>query len=90
MSNLANKFSIFGGISRALSNRNYRLYWYGQVVTTQGFWIYKIVAGWLMWEMTNSSTWLGALAAGYMLPILFLGPLAVQSPTVMVIDASLS
>ena len=74
MSNITNKFSIFGGISRALSNRNYRLYWYGQVVTTQGFWIYKIVAGWLMWEMTNSSTWLGALAAGYMLPILFLGP----------------
>lgn len=65
---------MFGGISRALSNRDYRIYWSGQVVMVQGFWIYKIVAGWLMWEMTNSSTWLGALAAGYMLPVLLLGP----------------
>jgi MFS family permease len=74
MSNPAKRLYMFGGISRALSNRDYRIYWSGQVVMVQGFWIYKIVAGWLMWEMTNSSTWLGALAAGYMLPVLLLGP----------------
>jgi MFS family permease len=74
MPKLMKKFSIFGGISRALSNRNYRIYWSGQVVMVQGFWIYKIVAGWFMWEMTNSSAWLGTLAAAYMLPVLFLGP----------------
>ena len=74
MSNPEKKLYMFGGISRALSNRDYRIYWSGQVVMVQGFWIYKIVAGWLMWEMTNSSTWLGALAAGYMLPVLLLGP----------------
>ncbi len=74
MPNFQKTFSVLGGISRALSNRNYRIYWTGQAVIVQGFWIYKIVAGWLMWEMTNSSAWLGALAAGYMLPVLFLGP----------------
>ena len=74
MSNSERKNSIFGGIGRALSNRNYRIYWSGQVMMVQGFWIYKIVAGWLMWELTNSSAWLGGLAAGYMLPVLFLGP----------------
>ena len=64
----------FGGISRALSNKEYRTYWFGQIVMVQGFWIYKIAAGWLMWEMTNSSAWLGFLAAAYFLPVLFLGP----------------
>jgi MFS family permease len=74
MPHLIKFFYAFGGISRALSNRNYRVYWSGQAVMVQGFWIYKIVAGWLMWEITNSSAWLGALAAGYMLPVLFIGP----------------
>jgi len=35
----------FGGISRALSNKEYRIYWFGQIVMVQGFWIYKIAAG---------------------------------------------
>ena len=74
MTNPVKTFSIFGGIGRALSNRNYRIYWSGQIMMVQGFWIYKIVSGWLMWELTSSSAWLGGLAAGYMLPVLFLGP----------------
>jgi len=40
----------------------------------QGFWIYKIASGWLMFELTHSPAWLGALGSAYMLPILFLGP----------------
>ncbi len=69
------KFSShFGGISRALANPNYRIYWTGQIVMVQGFWIYKIVAGWLMFEMTHSPAWLGALGSAYLLPILLLGP----------------
>jgi MFS family permease len=69
------KFSShFGGISRALSNPKYRTYWLGQIVMVQGFWIYKIVAGWMMFEMTQSPVWLGALGSAYMLPIFLLGP----------------
>jgi MFS family permease len=74
MPKIESQIPIFGGISRALSNRNYRIYWSGQAIMVQGFWIYKIVAGWLIWEMTNSSAWLGVLAAGYMLPVLVIGP----------------
>ena len=74
MTKLEHFLQSFGGISRALSNKEYRIYWFGQIVMVQGFWIYKIAAGWLMWEMTNSSSWLGFLAAAYFLPVLFLGP----------------
>lgn len=74
MSNTANFLSRFGGISRALSNRNYRIYWLGQVVMVQGFWIYKIASGWLMWELTHSPSWLGALGSAYLLPVFLLGP----------------
>ena len=74
MFNPAILLSYFGGIGRALSTRNYRVYWTGQVVMVQGFWIYKIASGWLMFELTHSPAWLGALGSAYMLPILFLGP----------------
>ncbi|MDP7101794.1 MAG: MFS transporter [Rhodospirillales bacterium] len=71
MFNPATLLSHFGGIGRAFSTRNYRVYWTGQVVMVQGFWIYKIASGWLMFELTHSPAWLGALGSAYMLPVLF-------------------
>ncbi|MBT3990423.1 MAG: MFS transporter [Rhodospirillaceae bacterium] len=74
MSEANNSSSPFGGIGRALSTPNYRTYWIGQIVMVQGFWIYKIASGWLMYELTKSPIWLGALGSAYLLPIFFLGP----------------
>jgi len=74
MFNPATLSSHFGGIGRALATPRYRIYWTGQAVMVQGFWIYKIASGWLMFDLTHSPAWLGALGSGYLLPILFLGP----------------
>jgi MFS family permease len=74
MSEPSKLLSHFGGIDRALSTKSYRTYWTGQVVMVQGFWIYKIASGSLMWDLTESSAWLGALGSAYLLPIFFLGP----------------
>ena len=49
----------FGGFGRALSNRNYRIYWTGQGLHAQGWWLYRIAAGWLMFDLTHSPAWLG-------------------------------
>ena len=68
--------SHFGGIGRALSIRNYRVYWTGQLLMVQGFWIQKISAGYLIYEMTKSPAWLGAIAFGYHIPLLIFGPFA--------------
>ncbi len=66
----------FGGIARALSSRNYRVYWYGHLVSSNGVWIYIISSQWLIFHLTESPAWLGAIGFGYLAPLFFIGPLA--------------
>ena len=66
----------FGGIGRALSERNYRIYWYGHLFSSNGVWIYLLSSQWLMFHLIQSPAWLGAVGFAYMSPVLFLGPLA--------------
>jgi len=65
-----------GGIGRVFTNRNYRLFWTGQLLLNVGNWIYRVSAAWLCWELEHSTAWLGLIAAGTTLPSLILGPLA--------------
>ena len=72
-----NGFSRYlGGISQALSTRNYRVYWYGHLFSAHGVWIYMISSQWLMFHLTSSPAWLGAVGFAYLAPLFFLGPLA--------------
>ena len=66
----------FGGIGRALSNRDYRVYWVGQVLSVQGVWINRVAAGLLIFKLTGSYAWLGAIGFVHLIPMMFLAPLA--------------
>lgn len=44
---------------RALRNRNYRYYFYGQLVSMPGTWMQTIVQAWLVYRLTDSAFWLG-------------------------------
>ena len=66
----------FGGIGRALSARNYRVYWYGHLLSSNGVWIYIVSSQWLIFHLTESPAWLGAVGFGYLAPLFFIGPLA--------------
>jgi MFS family permease len=63
-----------GGIARAFSSRNFRLFWYGHFSFIIGVWVNRASVAWLTWELTNSETWLGYMGAASMVPMLFLGP----------------
>lgn len=65
-----------GGFARALSSRRYRIYWVGQLFHMQGIWFYRIAAGWLMFELTHSPAWLGAIGFAMTAPILLITPIA--------------
>ncbi len=67
--------SLFGGAGRALSNVNFRRYWLGMSVSTAGFWGYRVAIGWLVWELTYSTFWLGLVVFAEMVPMIILGPL---------------
>jgi predicted MFS family arabinose efflux permease len=44
---------------RALSNRNYRLFWVGAFLSNIGTWMQAVAQGWLVLLLTNSAFWLG-------------------------------
>lgn len=69
-------FSIPGGIGRVLAERNFRLYFIGNVASMLGFWVYRAALGWLTWELTQSPRWLGIVGFAGMAPAVFLAPLA--------------
>jgi MFS family permease len=60
---------------RALSHRNYRVFWVGAFLSNCGTWMQAVAQGWLVLELTNSTFWLGldafmATAPGFVLTLI--------------------
>ncbi len=64
------------GILRALANRNYRIYAEGNVISMIGTWVQRVAVGWLAWDLTHSTMWLGLIAFAELLPTVVIGPFA--------------
>ena len=48
---------------RALQHRNYRLFFYGQLVSLTGTWMQQTAMSWLVYDLTGSKFLLGAITA---------------------------
>lgn len=47
------------GMFRALSHRDFRLFWVGAFLSNVGTWMQAVAQGWLVLQLTNSAFWLG-------------------------------
>ncbi len=63
-------------LMRSLRHRNYRLFFFGQAVSTVGTWMQITALGWLVFRVTHSPVWLGVTAFCGRIPVLCLAPLA--------------
>jgi len=63
-------------IRRALRQRNFALFTAGNAVSMIGTWMQRVAVGWLAWELTRSTAWLGLIAFADLFPTVLLGPLA--------------
>ncbi len=61
------------GTFRSMKSRNYRLYFYGQLVSASGTWMQTVALGWLVLRITNSGVAVGVVTALQFLPMLLLG-----------------
>lgn len=61
-------------IGRALSSRNYRLFFSGQTVSLVGTWITRIATSWLVYRLTGSAFLLGLVGFCSQIPTLILTP----------------
>jgi MFS family permease len=64
------------GIARALSSRNYRLFFGGQSVSLVGTWITRIATSWLVYRLTGSAFLLGVVGFCSQIPTLVISPFA--------------
>jgi MFS family permease len=58
----------------SLRHRNYRLYFFGQLVSVMGTWMQTVAQSFLVLDLTHSGTDLGLVTAARFLPILVFGP----------------
>ena len=61
---------------RALKNRNFQLFFSGQIISLVGTWMQTVAEAWLIYRLTGSSVLLGVLGFVGQIPIFLLSPLA--------------
>ena len=62
--------SVFGGIAHALKHGGYRIYMIGHTLAATGRWMKRTAVGWLAWELTESTSWLGIVAFADLVPMM--------------------
>lgn len=65
-----------GSMFRALSSRNYKLFFVGQGISLIGTWMQQIALSWLVYRLTDSVFLLGAVTFSSQIPSFILGPFA--------------
>jgi MFS family permease len=63
-------------VLRALTYKNYRLYFGGQGISLIGTWMQTVAMSWLVYRMTNSALLLGVVGFISQIPHLFIAPFA--------------
>lgn len=61
---------------RALHQRNYRIFFYGQSISLIGTWMQQIALSWLVYRMTNSAMLLGLVGFSSQIATFLLAPFA--------------
>jgi MFS family permease len=66
--NVANRFVRRGGPFFALSYRNFRLFFVGQMISVAGTWMQSVGEQWLVYSLTHSAAWLGIVSGASAIP----------------------
>jgi MFS family permease len=71
---LVRRFALLDGWVALRNHRNFRLFWFGQLVSLIGTWMQSLAQAWLILQLTgNNAFYLGLVAAVQFIPVLILG-----------------
>ncbi len=59
---------------RAFRHRNYRLYFFGQIISLTGTWMQSVAQSWLVYRLTGSASMLGIVGFASQFPVFLLAP----------------
>jgi MFS family permease len=68
----ATSVTDFHGL-RALRHRNYRLFFFGQLISLVGTWMQQVAQGWLVLQITHDPLWLGIVSVAQFGPVIIFG-----------------
>jgi MFS family permease len=66
----------FDAVKDVMRQRDYALYTLGSSISLMGLWVHRVAMGWLTWELTKSSTWVGLVAFADLFPSVVLTPVS--------------
>jgi MFS family permease len=52
--------------------RNFRLFFFGQIISVAGTWMQTVAQNWLVWQLTKSATWLGIVNGVSAIPVVLM------------------
>ena len=59
-----------------LLDGNFRIYALGNLISYIGTWAQRVAIGWLSWELTHQTVWVGLISLAQILPLVVFGPLS--------------
>ncbi|MEP6885948.1 MAG: MFS transporter [Gammaproteobacteria bacterium] len=59
-----------------LRDGNFRIYALGNLISYIGTWAQRVAIGWLSWELTHQTFWVGLISLAQILPLIAFGPLS--------------
>jgi MFS family permease len=62
-------------VPAVLRDRNFLIYSVGNAISWLGTWAQRIGVGWLSWELTHKTLWVGLISLAQILPLIAFGPL---------------
>ena len=60
----------------AFRHRNFRVFWFGALLSNTGSWLQNTTIPFVVYRLTGSAAWVGAVAFLQFVPIVVLGPVA--------------
>jgi MFS family permease len=73
---MASRIPSLGGLGRALSHRDSRIFFGASLTAWTGLWMHRIAVAWLAWQLTGSAFWVGMVAFCDLAPAVIVSPLA--------------
>ena len=58
---------------RAMRHRNYRLFFFGQLISLVGTWMQQVAQAWLVLQLTHDPLWLGLVSVAQFGPVIVFG-----------------
>ena len=68
--NLSWESGFIGNMAPALKSRNFRIFWFGQLLSVTGTSLQVVAEGYLIYQLTGSTFWLGMVGLLALIPVL--------------------